>query len=268
MLFWREGSRREWGRQCILVDWFLLCLSFQKRLVSMTCLNCARLNKLSYSQLQDWHKRCFPPFLLPQQSHTLAGKWPLWQNADGWLAVYSANTRLAFQKIEGILIKLVNPHKNTDKFVLHLFHIKKAFRMTKQADEWNVNMLVGYFGPAFAVFLILQLSGAKFFQQQGRQNNVYDGIIELVTQHMQLINLNFWCWCVTAWESTLLQFCLSSWGAAAFTPIRENSSGSTRSINDLGQQCICSSSVLHLYMYFININSCKLHMEFREKRTS
>lgn len=54
-------------------------------------------------------------------------------------------------------------------------------------------MLVGYFGPAFAVFLILQLSGAEFFQQQGRQNNVYDGIIELVIQHMQLINLNFWC---------------------------------------------------------------------------
>lgn len=71
--------------------------------------------------------------------------------------MHSANTKLAFQKIEGILRKLVNPHKNTDKFVLYLIHIKKAFRMTEQADEPNGDMLVRYFGPTFAEFLILQL---------------------------------------------------------------------------------------------------------------
>jgi len=42
--------------------------------------------------------------------------------------------QVGISKIEGILRKLVNPHKNTDKFVLHLIHIKKAFRMTEQAD--------------------------------------------------------------------------------------------------------------------------------------
>lgn len=88
-------------RKCILMDWFLVSLSFQLRLVSMTRLHWVRLNKLSYLQLQDWHKRYFPPFLLPQQSHTSAGKWPLWQNADGQLAVQSPNTRLAFQKNGG-----------------------------------------------------------------------------------------------------------------------------------------------------------------------
>lgn len=75
--------------------------------------------------------------------------------------------------------------------------------MTEQADEPNGDMLVRYFGPTFAEFLILQLFNiallwwSLIFQQQGRQNNVYDGIlfiiVELVIQHMQLINLNFWC---------------------------------------------------------------------------
>lgn len=37
-------------------------------------------------------------------------------------------------------------------------------------------------------------------------------------------------------------------------------------MNYLGQQCSCSSSILHLYMYFININSCKLHTDFRGKK--
>lgn len=42
--------------------------------------------------------------------------------------MHSANTRLAFHKTEGILRKLGNPHKDTDRFVLHLIEIKKGIQ--------------------------------------------------------------------------------------------------------------------------------------------
>lgn len=102
---------------------------FQPRLVSMAWLNRARLKEL-HSSHKDWQKRCFPPFPLPQPPHTFCGRCPLWQDADGWLAGHSANTRLAFEKKkpERILRKLVSPHKDTDKFVLRLIDIKIAIQ--------------------------------------------------------------------------------------------------------------------------------------------
>lgn len=79
----------------------------------------------------------FSSFLHPQQSYTFA--FPLWQNADGWLAVQSANIRLAFQKTWVILKKLENPPKNTGKFALHLLHIKRHPEWQNRTNECNMN---------------------------------------------------------------------------------------------------------------------------------
>lgn len=177
-------------------------------------------------QRQDWQKRHFPPFLLPQPPHTFRGKRPLWQNEDGWLAVRSANTRLAFQKTEGILRKLVNPHKDTDRFVLHLIDIKREFRMTEQGDEWNVNTLVRYFGPTFPVFLIfssgmfnialLQWSLTSSAPRQTEQHFWWHLIYSHKTYYSTYtVNLNFCCWCVTAREST---FSSSAWVPEVLLP--------------------------------------------------
>lgn len=132
-----ENDTLEIFKKCIVVDGFLVWISFQLKLVNLSWLKWTGLNKLSYSQLQDWQKVCFPPFLLPQQSYTFA--FPPWQNADGWLAVQSANIRLAFQKTQVILKKLENPPKNTAKFALHLLYIKRHSEWQNRTNECDVN---------------------------------------------------------------------------------------------------------------------------------
>lgn len=156
MLFRREEDSREENdtleafKKCIVVDGFLVWISFQLKLVSLTWMKWTRLNKLSYSELQDWQKVCSPLFLLPQQSYTFA--FALWQNADGWLAVQNANIRLAFQKTWVILKKLENPPKNTNKFAL--LHIKRHPEWQNRTNECNANWLARYSGTIFAKLLI------------------------------------------------------------------------------------------------------------------
>lgn len=140
-------------RSCILVDWFLVCLNFQLRGVSVTWLNRARQNKLSHLQLQDWHKVCFPPSFLLQQSHTFAGKCLLTE-CRWMISCAECKYQIGISGNPGYSEKACKSSEKYCYVCSSTYSYKKTFRMTEQANEmWTcLSAILGQHLPNFWYF--------------------------------------------------------------------------------------------------------------------